>query len=251
MAPIPGLAAVSDIVDVKGTGSDLVVIQLSYDQAAATAAGSGVENVILSWFDTATRIWKNAVEGNIGGSSNFKNGPYVAPEDLVLGKWSIDRQANVVWAVVNHNSQFAAMPGQLPAVPTDFVSWQALNFTESERAIDSISGPKADPDADNLSNFQEYAFFVDPRHFSPNPVAASTPMYGQFLTYLTITYKRRKGATDLTFDPQFSSDIAYWNTGFHVSTVDNLDGSETVVSRDNTPTQDLTGRRFARIQVRP
>lgn len=79
------------------------------------------------------------MDGNTGGIPNFKNGPYVAPGDLVLGRWGIDRQANVVWAVVNHNNQFAAMPSQLPAAPTDYVSWNALNFTEAERPNDSPS----------------------------------------------------------------------------------------------------------------
>ena len=35
----------------------------------------------------------------------------------------------------------------------------------------------------------------------------------------------------------------------NVGTVDTLDGSEMVVSRDNTPTQDQLGRRFARVRV--
>ena len=47
------------------------------------------------------------------------------------------------------------------------------------------------------------------------------------------------------------SDIQFWTNGFNISIVDNLDGSETVTDRDNTPTQDLTGKRFARIQVSP
>ena len=251
MAPATGLTAVSDIVDIKGTGNDLIVVQLNYDQAAALAASSGAENVILSWFDTATQIWGNAVQGNTGGTSNFKLGAYSASQDLVLGKWGIDRQANVVWAVVDHNSQFAALPGQLPTPPTDFTAWKSLNFTEAELSNVAISGPDADPDADSLNNFQEYAFFIDPRNYSPSPVTRSMTTLENSLTYLTMTYKRRKGATDVTFSPQFDSELKFWTNGFNISIVDNLDGSETVTDRDNTPTQDLTGKRFARIQVSP
>ena len=251
LTPIPGLGAVSDIVDVKGTGNDLVVLELAYDQTAAIAAGAGVENVILSWLDTATQIWKNAVDGNTGGSSRFINGPYVPANHRQAGTWGIDRLANVVWAAVNHNSQFAALPGQLPAPPTDYASWKMLNFSETERANDAISGPNADPDADNLSNFQEFAFIVDPHRFSPNPVTGSVSKIGTSLTYLTITYKRRKGATDVAFNPQFGSDNVNWTNGLNISTVDNLDASETVTDRDNTPTQDLLGRRFARVRVGP
>ena len=251
MAPATGLTAVSDIVDIKGTGNDLVVVQLNYDQAAALAASSGAENVILSWFDTVTQIWENAVQGNTGGTSNFKLGAYAESQDLVLGKWGIDRQADVVWAVVDHNSQFAALPGQLPTPPTDFTAWKSLNFTEAELSNVAISGPDADSDADSLSNFQEYAFFIDPRNYSPSPVTRSMTTLGNSLTYLTMTYNRRKGATDVTFSPQFGSDIQFWTNGFNVSIVDNLDGSEKVTDRDNTSTQDLTGKRFARIQVSP
>ena len=30
--------------------------------------------------------------------------------DMTLGRWGVDPTDNVVWAVVNHNSQFASTP---------------------------------------------------------------------------------------------------------------------------------------------
>lgn len=181
-------------------------------------------------------------------SDEHENCPFHHHE---AGTWGIDRAADVVWAVLQHNSQFAALPGQLPAPPTDYASWKTLNFSEAERGDVAISGPEADPDSDGLGNIQEYAFLTAPRRFSPNPVTGSITQAGDSPPYLTITYKRRKGTSDLGFVPQFGSDAANFTLGVNVSTVDNLDGSETVTDRDNTTFQDLMGRRFARVRVGP
>ena len=195
LAPIPGLGAVSDVVDVKGTGNDLVVLQVGYNEAAALAAGGGAENVILSRFDEVAGLWKNAADAGLGGILKFISGAYVPADHHEAGTWGIDRAADVVWAVLQHNSQFAALPGQLPAPPTDYASWKTLNFSEAERGDVAISGPEADPDGDGLGNIQEYAFLTAPRRFSPNPVTGSITQAGDSPPYLTITYKRRKGTS--------------------------------------------------------
>lgn len=125
-------------------------------------------------------------------SDEHENCPFHHHE---AGTWGIDRAADVVWAVLQHNSQFAAFPGQLPAPPTDYASWKTLNFSEAERGDVAISGPEADPDGDGLGNIQEYAFLTAPRRFSPNPVTGSITQAGDSPPYLTITYKRRKGTS--------------------------------------------------------
>ena len=246
MPPVSGLPVASDIVDVKGTGTDLVVIQLSYDGILA-AALYGWENVMLGWRNPATDQWINAVTGNSGGGSLFKEGPYDPARDYILGNRGIDRNGRVVWAVLDHNSQFAAIQGDQPAPPTSFEAWKIQTFTEAERTDNSISGPEADGDGDGLNNRQEYAFFTDARAFSSPPVTASFTGSGAS-AHLTASYRRRKGDAALVLEPQFSSNLSDWTPGVQVSTTDNFDGSETVVARDNIP---APGRRFLRISINP
>ncbi|AOY60350.1 metallophosphoesterase family protein [Desulfococcus multivorans] len=50
--------------------------------------------------------WVNAVDANYGGSENFVRGPW--RDGYGLGTWGID--ADSVWAVINHDGDFAVMP---------------------------------------------------------------------------------------------------------------------------------------------
>jgi len=85
------------------TQQDKFVLQLSYTGSAPGA--------FLGFFDTGTTPWRNAVTGNTdgGAGANFVNGAYTA-EDFVLGDYGIDTSNNTVWAVVDHNSEFAVIP---------------------------------------------------------------------------------------------------------------------------------------------
>jgi formylglycine-generating enzyme required for sulfatase activity len=61
-------------------------------------------------YGTADDRWVRAVDGNFGGTPNFLgNQPYSAGY-FSLGNYGVDTANQVVWAVVNHNSQFAAVP---------------------------------------------------------------------------------------------------------------------------------------------
>ncbi|MBN2242390.1 MAG: metallophosphoesterase [Acidobacteria bacterium] len=49
--------------------------------------------------------WTNAVDGNTGGAKKFVQGP--CNEDCGLGAWGLDPASGSVWAVVNHDGEFA------------------------------------------------------------------------------------------------------------------------------------------------
>ena len=106
LAPRGDIVAVSDIVDLKGTQTDMTVLQLGYDAAEAIAAFGSEAQLVLSWFDIATQTWKNAVEGNSGGTATAKMGAYNPLTDFILGTFGIDTDTNTAWAVVDHNSEF-------------------------------------------------------------------------------------------------------------------------------------------------
>ncbi len=69
----------------------------------------------LGWLDPATNQWVNAVDGNIGGTAFFAGDQAYNPlTDFVLGTYGVDTANNTVWAVINHNSEFAAIPEPAP-----------------------------------------------------------------------------------------------------------------------------------------
>jgi probable HAF family extracellular repeat protein len=107
-------ALASDIVTVSGTGVDTFVLQLSYDPVLGASLFGSEANVRLGWFNPATQRWDLAVNGNIGGTNLFIAGGFDG--SLLLGHYGIDTDANIVWAVLNHNSDFGAF-GEVAAIP--------------------------------------------------------------------------------------------------------------------------------------
>lgn len=101
----------SDVFSLSNMESGkMFTLQLSIDSVIS-------ENNSLLWYDSATNLWVNAVLGNSNagtmGLTGFQgDGAYNAGSDFVLGYWGYDSANKVVWAVLDHNSQFA-----LSAVP--------------------------------------------------------------------------------------------------------------------------------------
>jgi fibronectin-binding autotransporter adhesin len=117
--------------------TDIFALSLSYDPSllpqlfqtnneAQLAAGGGI---YMGWLDTGahpgdfdpvtnnTLFWRNAVDGNFGGASAlvgfqgaeswatfYGNHSTLAAD---LGDWGVDTATHTVWAVLNHNSEFA------------------------------------------------------------------------------------------------------------------------------------------------
>jgi hypothetical protein len=105
----------SDIVNLEGTAgstfADAIVLQLTYDEATAIALFGSEATARLGWFDPTTNQWSLAVDGNTGGSPFFAgDGAYNPASDFVLGRYGVDTASNTVWAVINHNSDFAVVP---------------------------------------------------------------------------------------------------------------------------------------------
>ncbi len=98
---------VSDPVDLSGTNSDPVVVQIDYSAALAQAIFGTEAALRLVWKNPATQTWVNAIEGNTGGVAQFFARAYNAATDFHVGYYGLDTAAKVAWAVVNHNSEFA------------------------------------------------------------------------------------------------------------------------------------------------
>ena len=60
--------------------------------------------------DGQTGLWLNAIEGNFGLNTGPQNVQGKWTPGLPLGSWGVNVDRNTVWAVVDHNSQFASAP---------------------------------------------------------------------------------------------------------------------------------------------
>ena len=106
-----GLRA-SDVFSLNGTGSDLFVLQLEIADLNTSQ--------YLGWLD-GTDTWVNAVSGNTGNNASapqqgylgsFANFQIAYGTDLstYVGAYGVDDSGDRVWAVLNHNSDFAVIP---------------------------------------------------------------------------------------------------------------------------------------------
>ncbi|MGC4003179.1 MAG: PEP-CTERM sorting domain-containing protein [Pirellulales bacterium] len=122
----------SDVVKVTGLDNQIFVLQMNYnDLLFGTNEGlsASLGALKLAWYDTVNQSWLNAVAGNHGeAGANAQTQVALSFQDFVtahasdpfpvnnanlgryLGSWGFDTTSNTVWAVLNHNSDFAVIP---------------------------------------------------------------------------------------------------------------------------------------------
>jgi len=109
----------SDIMQLTNTSGTAQVLSLTYDPSFAPAAP---QDAFLGWLD-GSNDWVNAIDGNSGGTGSFFQGSWtdflaanpLATPTTALGTYGHDSATNSVWAVVNHNSDFAVIVVPEPA----------------------------------------------------------------------------------------------------------------------------------------
>jgi hypothetical protein len=97
----------SDVVAISGTSGEIFVLQMAYDESLLPY----LEDVTLprlGWLQDGQ--WVNAVAGNIGGVASFVGNVAYNSSLFELGNYGFDKENNVAWAVINHNSEFAVVP---------------------------------------------------------------------------------------------------------------------------------------------
>lgn len=125
-------------------------------------------------------------------------------------------------------------------------AWRLAQFTPAELGNPAISGETADYDGDGLNTVLEYAFGGDPRLADADMIG---PVLGQDSGYLTLTYTRVLGASDLLYALQSSSDLTAWTSALPgQSTVVPAGATERVTLRDSMALTS-TPRRFLRLAV--
>jgi hypothetical protein len=193
----------SDVVDVTGTGADLFVLQITYNEAQAIALFGSEANAFLSWYDIGNvpAAWKNAVLGNsnagaIGLTRNQGARAFNIATDLELGRYGVDTAANRVWAVLDHNSAFGVIK------QAGYATWAA--------AYPGLGDLDEDDDLDGWINLAEYALGTNPTHGSNSgpgvALNGTTPRF-------TVNKGTMAGADpNVQYQVQFSPDLSDWTT---------------------------------------
>lgn len=115
------------VLSVHGLDGVAQVLQMSYDPTGLSLADQ--QGLALAWLDPTTGQWVNAVLGNHGTNPVTMSSPwqgswasYVATRpgaaltDL-LGAYGVDTTTHMVWAAINHNSDFS-VPVPVPEPTT-------------------------------------------------------------------------------------------------------------------------------------
>ncbi len=127
--PLPNNAyndgLISDVLSLNGTGTQKYVLEMDYDPSLlaypntlfseAELAEMGL--IYLAAFNPTTGLWENAIDRNTpgmnAGTANIQDSWIAAGSPLTLGSWGVDIVNHKVWAVLDHNSQFAVIPEPL------------------------------------------------------------------------------------------------------------------------------------------
>ena len=119
----------SDVLTLQGTAGDAIVLSLTYDAGSLGDLLPG--ELFLGWLDTRPESdsageWVNSVLGNsvnlvtretayLGSWEAYVAEFSPASPAAALGAWGVDPSAASMWAVVDHNSEFAIVPVPEPA----------------------------------------------------------------------------------------------------------------------------------------
>jgi hypothetical protein len=137
---------------------------------------------------------------------------------------------------------FAAV---VPAQTTPLPAWKLQYFTTTQLA-DGTSDDSADPNKDGVPNLLAYAFGLTPFQSAAGFVPTATIASNR----LRLTYRQATAASDITYVPEVSGDLASWISGTTtlVSTVPISAGLGSVTVADPVLFSSAA-RRFIRLRV--
>ncbi|MDX2109630.1 MAG: hypothetical protein SFY80_05240 [Verrucomicrobiota bacterium] len=138
--------------------------------------------------------------------------------------------------------------------------WRTTYFSVGELQDPAISGPLADPTQSGYTNLARYAFGMNrTQATSPNLPVSGVVSEGSGDTisrYATLSFTLNNRDPQLTFRTEVSGDLVNWHYNgdtpgslyLAISSVDNADGTRTVVARDLTPLG-ASVRRYIRVRL--
>lgn len=89
-------------------------------------------------------------------------------------------------------------------------AWLLTRFSTAELASPAVSGDTATPAGDGIGNLLKYAFNLDPKTSGANGLPVGGLTKRGSTTYLTLTHRANRQATDLGWRYQTSADLKTW-----------------------------------------
>lgn len=125
-----------------------------------------------------------------------------------------------------------------------FANWRSQKFNSTELADPNLSGPAADFEKDGISNLMEYALHLEPKISD----AGGLPVPGRQPGWLTLTFTRLSGPTDLSYQVvEATTPAGPWTAIVAPLEVIGSNGTtDTVLARIPV---DATARKFMRLKV--
>ena len=182
---------VLDIADWAAVGNGLAVNTLALPAAAITVNVGSVTGVV-NFTETAKIL---PIISATGGITGFDSTLVTISKDANVpgtGSWSIQKTGNTLELVY------------LPATTADYTAW-AAGFSPA-----NVSAPAGDFDGDGRSNFDEYAFGLDPT--SGSSVAPITEQLDKATGIFKYTRRATPVTTGLTYTYEWSTTLTgAWN----------------------------------------
>jgi alpha-tubulin suppressor-like RCC1 family protein len=179
------------------------------------------------------------------------NGTTVA-SGAASGSLTLAVGANTITTVVTAQNKITSKTYRITVTRADnYDAWKAGVFpTDAQRNDPTISGDLATPANDGTSNLMKYALALNPM----DSTTGNLPTTSREAGYLTLTYRRSKMASDVTYTVQAADSLtinAWTPAATILSQTDPTPGGGShwlVTVRDNVPYASHP-RRFMRLQV--
>ncbi|MFT5109717.1 MAG: hypothetical protein ACI9UA_005367, partial [Pseudoalteromonas tetraodonis] len=205
--------------------------RLSNDGEQITILGSGAEP-IQDFIYNDQAPWPITPDGE--GASLVLIDAATNPDHADSSNWTASRNPG-------------GSPGAAEPAGVDYDTWAA--------GFDLQGGALDDDDGDRIINFLEFLHGSDPVDASDAPTAMASvealEVDGSFDDYLTLTFNRSSDA-DGTLTVEISSDLSNWSGDSSltekVSSMDNGDGTATVIVRLAAPVSPEQGRLYLRLR---
>jgi hypothetical protein len=230
----PTISAISDQVVASGTSTGALAFTLSDgDTAASSLTVAGTSS------NTAVVPAANIAFGGSGASRTVTLMPAASGTSTIT-------------LTVSDGSNTASSAFNV-TVLSQAQTWRQANFGANWNNP-AIAGDTADPDGDGVSNLLERAFGGNPNAPDPDLLPAIDDKGPLF----SITYRKAKAATDLTYTVQVSPDLS---PGSWKNATDPDQGGQDSISNSNDPSATVeihhftvppgnTGKKFLRVQVK-
>jgi hypothetical protein len=219
----PGIAATK----VEIVASDAVTREGAIDGARVTLLRTGEEatNALTVQYTLGGTAQNGTDVQSLSGVATFAAGSTTATIPIQAIGDALAEGTETVTLTVQSGAGYTTGPVASATVqvldrPID--AWRHASFSPTELADPAISGNEADPDGDTATNLEEYALARNPLGADVNGITKAMDQGS-----LTLTYHRRKAATDTDVIVEGSLTLGAWETTGRVQEIARIDEGAT------------------------